>query len=152
MAYLQYIKEIASARQITIEQLAEKVGIKAQAIHLMVRPGSTRIETLEKIAETLGVPTMLFFDEKFNIDDFKKLVIRGHHNPFALYGSSNIYEIAKNEASYDAEKVLKIKDDLITSLQQQVDDLRADKEDWKERNHELRKRIRELENQQKSQI
>ena len=145
MAQLQHIKSIAQARQISIEQLAEQVGIKSQAIHLMVRTGSTRIETLEKIAEVLGVPCKIFFDEKFKIDDFQRLVIQGHHNPFSLYGSANLYEAAKQEAISDSEAVIKAKDDLIESLQQQVADLRSDKEELKESNQDLRKRIKELE-------
>ena len=145
MAQLQHIKSIAQARQISIEQLAEQVGIKSQAIHLMVRTGSTRIETLEKIAEVLGVPCKIFFEEKFKIDDFQRLVIQGHHNPFSLYGSANVYEAAKQEAISDSEAVIKAKDDLIESLQQQVADLRSDKEELKESNQDLRKRIKELE-------
>lgn len=145
MAQLQHIKSIAQARQISIEQLAEQVGIKSQAIHLMVRTGSTRIETLEKIAEVLGVPCKIFFDEKFKIEDFQRLVIQGHHNPFSLYGSANVYEAAKQEAISDSEAVIKAKDDLIESLQQQVADLRSDKEELKESNQDLRTRIKELE-------
>lgn len=145
MAQLQHIKSIAQARQITIEQLADKVGIKSQAIHLMVRTGSTRIETLERIAEVLEVPCKIFFDEKFKIEDFQRLVIQGHHNPFSLYGSANVYEAAKQEATTDAEAVIKVKDELIASLQQQVADLRSDKEELKESNQDLRKRIKELE-------
>ena len=86
MAQLQYIKSIAQARQISIEQLAEQVGIKSQAIHLMVRTGSTRIETLEKIADVLKVPCKIFFDDDFKIEDFQRLVIKGHHNPFLFTG------------------------------------------------------------------
>lgn len=148
MAQLQHIKSIAQARQISIEQLAEQVGIKSQAIHLMVRTGSTRIETLEKIAEVLKVPCKIFFDDDFKIEDFQRLVINGHHNPFSLYGSANIYEAAKNETIADNEAILKAKDDLIASLQQQVSDLRSDKEELKDTIADLRKRIKELEKKQ----
>ena len=142
MAQLQNIKSIAQARHISIEQLAEQVGIKSQAIHLMVRTGSTRIETLEKIAEVLKVPCKIFFDDDFKIEDFQRLVINGHHNPFSLYGSANIYEIAKSETVADNEAIIKAKDDLIASLQQQVSDLRSDKEELKETIADLRKRIK----------
>lgn len=145
MAHLQYIKSIAQARRISIEQLAAKVGVKSQAIHLMVRTGSTRIETLEKIAEILNVPCSIFFDEQFRIDDFQRLVIKGHHNPFSLYGSANIYEAAKNEASADTETIIKTKDELIATLQREVSDLRGDKEELKETIHDLRSQKRELE-------
>lgn len=145
MAQLQHIKSLAQARQITIEQLAEKVGIKSQAIHLMVRTGSTRIETLEKIAAVLKVPCKIFFDDDFKIEDFQRLVINGHHNPFSLYGSANIYEAAKNEAVADNEAIKKAQDDLIASLKQQVSDLRSDKEELKETIADLRSRIKSLE-------
>lgn len=148
MAQLQYIKSIAQARQISIEQLAEQVGIKSQAIHLMVRTGSTRIETLEKIADVLKVPCKIFFDDDFKIEDFQRLVIKGHHNPFSLYGSANIYEAAKNEAVADSQAIMKVKDDLIASLQQQVSDLRSDKEELKETIADLRRRNKELEKKQ----
>ena len=144
MAQLQHIKSIAQARQISIEQLAEKVGIKSQAIHLMVRTGSTRIETLEKIAEVLKVPCKIFFDDDFKIEDFQRLVINGHHNPFSLYGSANIYEAARNEGIADNKALIKTKNDLIDSLQQQVTDLRSDKEALKETIADLRKRLKEL--------
>ena len=144
MAQLQHIKSIAQARQISIEQLAEKVGIKSQAIHLMVRTGSTRIETLEKIAEVLKVPCKIFFDDDFKIEDFQRLVIKGHHNPFSLYGSANIYEAARNESFADNQALIKTKNDLIASLQQQVTDLRSDKESLKETIADLRKRLKEL--------
>ena len=148
MAQLQYIKSIAQARQISQEQLAEQVGIKSQAIHLMVRTGSTRIETLEKIADVLKVPCKIFFDDDFKIEDFQRLVIKGHHNPFSLYGSANIYEAAKNEAVADSQAIMKVKDDLIASLQQQVSDLRSDKEELKETIADLRRRNKELEKKQ----
>ncbi len=149
MAHLQYIKSIAQARQISIEQLAAKVGVKSQAIHLMVRTGSTRIETLEKIAEILNVPCSIFFDEQFRIEDFQRLVIKGHHNPFSLYGSANIYEAAKNEASADTKTIIKTKDELIATLQREVSDLRGDKEELKETIHDLRSQKRELERRSK---
>lgn len=145
MAQLQHIKSIAQARQISIEQLAERVGVKSQAIHLMVRTGSTRIETLERIAEVLEVPCKIFFDEKFKIEDFQRLVIQGHHNPFSLYGSANVYETAKHDAVTDTETILKTKDELIASLQQQVNDLRSDKEELKETVSDLRSRVKTLE-------
>lgn len=149
MAQLQHIKTIAQARHITIEQLAEKVGVKSQAIHLMVRTGSTRVETLEKIAEVLEVPCKIFFDEDFKIEDFQRLVISGHHNPFSLYGTANVYQVAKNKDAADSEALIKTKDDLIASLQQQVSDLRSDKEEQKETIADLRKRVKELEKKQK---
>ena len=147
MAQLKRIKEIAQARKITIEELADKIGVKAQAIHLMVRTGSTRIETLERIAEVLEVPTKIFFDEKFDITEFQRLVIQGHHNPFSIYGSAVVYEGKKPESGSmtDADAVVQAKDETIAALKQQVSDLRRDKDDLRATNETLRQKIAELE-------
>ncbi len=91
------------------------------------------------------MPCSIFFDEQFRIVDFQRLVIKGHHNPFSFYGTASIYEAAKNEASSDAETIIKTKDELIASLKQQVSDLREDKEELKETIHDLRSQKRELE-------
>ena len=145
MASLKNIKAIAQARNMSIEELAEKAGIKAQAIHLMARTGSTRIETLERIADVLQVPCSIFFNEQFNIDDFTRFVVKGHHNAFSLYGPSNIDEVSNLTASKDFEIILKAMDETISSLKQQVDDLRRDKEDLRSMNETLRLRLSELE-------
>lgn len=42
--------------------MAKKIGLSRGAIYKMINENSTKIETLEKIAETLGVPITVFFD------------------------------------------------------------------------------------------
>lgn len=64
MANLQKIKELAELRKISIRELADRVGVKENQIHVMCRTNSTKIDTLEKIADALGVPTTYFFEEK----------------------------------------------------------------------------------------
>lgn len=64
MANLQLIKLIAEKKKMALTELAERVGVSEQQIHLMVRKNSTKIETLEKIANVLQVPVSSFFDEE----------------------------------------------------------------------------------------
>lgn len=63
MANLFKIKDLAENRKISIRDLAERVGLKENQIHVMCRTNSTKIETLEKIAHELNVPVAYFFDE-----------------------------------------------------------------------------------------
>ncbi len=63
MANLQIIKSLADKKNITIDRLAELVGLKSGAIYKMISENSTKIETLEKIAMVLEVPTGTFFDD-----------------------------------------------------------------------------------------
>lgn len=63
MANLQLIKELAEQKKISVRELAEKVGLKENQIHVMCRSNSTKIDTLEKIAHVLDVPVSLFFNE-----------------------------------------------------------------------------------------
>lgn len=63
MANLQLIKHLAEKHNLPITELAKKVGLKEQQIHVICRTNSTKIETLEKIASVLGVHPGYFFDE-----------------------------------------------------------------------------------------
>lgn len=66
MPNLLKIKEIAEAQGISIRALADAIGVKENQIHVMVRTNSTKIETLEKIANTLHVPVAVFFNERID--------------------------------------------------------------------------------------
>lgn len=121
MANLHIIKDIAAAKKITIEELASKVGINAQAIHVMVRTGSTRIETLEKIARVLEVPTYIFMDYQFDMKEFQKEVIYGGRNAFNYFGQqTNNF----GDESSHLETLLKAKDEVIASKDEIISMLR----------------------------
>ena len=62
MANLQKIKDLASERNIAMKDLAEQAGLTPQALSRLMRLGSTNTETLERIAEILGVSAAVFFD------------------------------------------------------------------------------------------
>lgn len=78
MANLQLIKDLAEKRKISVRDLAERVGLKENQIHVMCRSNSTKIDTLEKIARVLDVPISYFFDEDITITE--RYEQNGDHN------------------------------------------------------------------------
>ncbi len=78
MANLQKIKDIAERKKISIRELAERVGLKENQIHVMCRTNSTKIDTLEKIAIELGVSVACFFDGDVTITE--RYEQHGDHN------------------------------------------------------------------------
>ena len=56
------VKEICKSKGLTMAQLAEMLGIGKDTISRNVN-GNPTLETLEKIATTLGVPVSDLFDE-----------------------------------------------------------------------------------------
>ncbi len=140
MANLKLIKELASIKGMTIEELAEKAGMTTQAIHLMSRSGKTKIETFEKIAKILEVPPYVFYDENFDVKMFRDYVVQGHHNPTSFFApiyngvEKPVAEIEKTtELKIDetaikgTEDLIKAKDETISILRKQVEDLLFDK-------------------------
>lgn len=64
MANLLKIKDLAERQKISIRELADRVGLRENQIHVMCRTNSTKIDTLEKIAKALNVSVIEFFDEE----------------------------------------------------------------------------------------
>jgi len=63
------IKEVCRQRGITITQLAAKLGIRQVTLSRTIT-GNPTIETLQKIADALGVPIASFFEAKSNIPHY----------------------------------------------------------------------------------
>lgn len=62
MANYRIIKDLAKSKNITLDTLATQSGITPQALSKIMREESTKVSTLEKIADVLGVPVTVFFD------------------------------------------------------------------------------------------
>lgn len=62
MAKLHLIRKLCQEREITIRELAQKVGRDESSIQSAIRRGSTNTNTVEKIAQILKVPPAIFFD------------------------------------------------------------------------------------------
>jgi transcriptional regulator with XRE-family HTH domain len=63
MSNFLIIRDLAEKKNMTIRKLANKIGVTESALHLLIKNGSTKTSTLEKIAKVLDVPVGYFFDE-----------------------------------------------------------------------------------------
>lgn len=63
MANLLIIKDLLKQRKISIRDFAAELGMTEQALQLLIRKNSTKIETLELIAQKLNIPVASFFEE-----------------------------------------------------------------------------------------
>jgi transcriptional regulator with XRE-family HTH domain len=57
------VKEIAKEKGITIAIIANRMGIKAPALSRIINGGNTTTDTLQKIADALGVPIFDLFEQ-----------------------------------------------------------------------------------------
>ena len=144
MANLKLIKELAAIKGLTIEELATQAGVTTQAIHLMGRSGKTKMETFEKIAKILEVPPYVFYDENFDVRQFRDYVVQGHHNPTSFFGPiynggetpvaemERVAELKVDKTRINgSEDLIKAKDETIAILRKQVEDLLADKSEMR---------------------
>lgn len=70
------IKALAAAKKIKLSDVAISAGITYQQLNRIVRTESTSLETLEKIAAALDVPTTYFLGE-----DAGDLIFNGDNSP-----------------------------------------------------------------------
>lgn len=141
MANLQLIKDFAEKRKISIRELAEKVGLKENQIHVMCRTNSTKIDTLERIAQVLDVSVTEFFENTTGH------LILGDNNQLNEKGSSNNQNIGcasatdvilaervnsleliiedKKAMIAEKEARLKEKDEYIAELKEQIKELKG---------------------------
>jgi|GEM_PF-2400358 len=160
MANLKLIKELAAIKGLTIEQLAAKANVSPQAIHLMGRSGKTKMETFEKIAEILEVPPYVFYDDNFDVKMFRDFVVQGHHNPTSFFGpiynggdapfpekdTKELQEAREMDERRlkECNDLVKAKDETISVLQKQVEDLLADKSEMRSTIQALRAEVEDL--------
>jgi transcriptional regulator with XRE-family HTH domain len=95
MANFQIIKDLCEKKNITIRELATRIGMRDEAVHHLVKKGSTNTSTLEKIAQELDVPVGYFFDDTPNN-------ITANHGSVALGNHS----VAGNISLSDCQKEL----------------------------------------------
>ena len=57
------VKAILKDKQMTLNDLAQKLGVSRQALYLQIN-NNPRISTLQRIADALGVPVGQLFDEQ----------------------------------------------------------------------------------------
>lgn len=63
MANLLVIKHLLKERNISIRDFSKELGITEQGLQKLIRENSTKVETLELIAQKLNVSISVFFDD-----------------------------------------------------------------------------------------
>lgn len=133
MPNLHKIKELADAQGLSIRDLADSIGVKENQIHVMVRKNSTKIDTLEKIANVLHVPVAVFFSEQL---DNKSQTLIG--NGQLMGGGGVQQQSSENTKEHDElirlreeVKLLKAmlaeKDERIADLKERIEELKGRK-------------------------
>lgn len=69
MANLSIIRELCKSNNISLKDLAEKISMSENGLQRILKTNSTKIETIEKIADVLGVDVMDFFQPAYINDD-----------------------------------------------------------------------------------
>lgn len=64
MANLLIIKDLLKERKVSIRDFANELGMTEQALQLLIRKNSTKIETLELIAQKLNISVSMFFEKE----------------------------------------------------------------------------------------
>lgn len=112
MANLGIIKTIATQKGIPLNELAERVGMTSQSLSKIMREGSTKIETLERIAGILGVSPSVFFEGSpigYNTDSFE--TVNERENLIAFFKKQN------QKQAEQIDKLLSIIQDLSSQTQ-----------------------------------
>lgn len=133
MPNLQKIKDLAEMQGISIRALADAIGVKENQIHVMVRANSTKIETLEKIANILHVPIAVFFNE--HVDEKMQTQIgngqqrggNGVQQQGNLHQEEHDELIRLREENKYLKQLLADKDERIDELKERIDELKGRK-------------------------
>lgn len=91
MANLQIIKEILDQRNISITEFCKAIGMSPTGFKGILERNSTRIQTLELIAETLDCPVGVFFNQPIEKKNEKKQDRKPHIPVSAQAGSLSGY-------------------------------------------------------------
>lgn len=100
------IKILAEKQGLTIVKLSNLVGVSEQQMHRLVKTGSTKVETLEKIALALNVSASVFFDDNYNPNVVNE--------PGASYNSKNLdykkaFDVCKIEKAALENQIIELK-------------------------------------------
>ena len=90
------IKEICKEKGITLQDLSKKLGINYNSVH-SIMTGNPKIDTLQKIADVLGVQITDLFEQA---SDFKALIdYKG-----SLYRANSINELRSLILQFEIEE------------------------------------------------
>lgn len=72
MANFIIIRELCDKKNITIRELSKRVDRKESTVQSLIRNGSTSTQTVEAIADVLGVSPAIFWQEPVNESNIEK--------------------------------------------------------------------------------
>ena len=105
----QKIEDERRARNLTLEDFANKIGVSQAGYNQMLRSQSMKIATLEKIAEVLQMPVSSFFEPKDGNSGIQQIA----------NGNGNFMNVALESCQREVEALraaLAAKDELISLL------------------------------------
>lgn len=93
---LKLIRELAKARKKPIAEIAKEIGVHPNQLHHMMRVNSTKDSTLSKIADSLGVPVSVFFEDEVDV----AAIVEQHHVGKSVSGNVNIIHTENGDGHY----------------------------------------------------
>lgn len=102
MANLLIIKDIAETKNISLKDLAIKLGMTPDGLQKIIKRNSTTTETLEKIANVLGVHVGAFFEG----GPVSNQLIKGNGNAASIYGDVTAGVLADKDKEIEHLKQL----------------------------------------------
>lgn len=93
MANFRIIRDLAEKKNISLRDVAKKIGISEDGLQKIIRNNSTKTSTIEEIASILEVPVGIFFE------DSKCVYQSVAHNGSAasVYGNAFVGESDKDK-------------------------------------------------------
>lgn len=92
MANLHIVRVLCEEQNITIRELAQRIGRDESTIQSAIRRGSTNTVTLEAMARELGVSAGVFFDG-YQKDGMKDLKLENEHLKELLKEKERLIEV-----------------------------------------------------------
>lgn len=93
MANFNIIRDLADTKNISLKDIANKIGISADGLQKIIRNGSTKTATIEEIARILEVPVGIFFDDNKGSNH----TIAHNGSAASIYGNASVGENDKDK-------------------------------------------------------
>lgn len=107
MINLLIVRDIARQKKISMREIARRVGVTEQGLQKIIRENSTKVDTLEAIAQALDVPVSIFFSDSSagaNIVSSPNAV-SGHGNTVLGSGNHTSINVALPDSGF--QKIIK---------------------------------------------
>ncbi len=110
------IEDLRKKRKLSIQELSEMIGMTKTGLHNLIKNEDTKLSTLKKISEALGVPMSYWFSEQGgNVNGNSVQVANGHFNRQSITAKEADY---LREKIKDLERIIKEKDEIIQLLKE----------------------------------